>query len=293
MIDFTNCIEYVNKFEGSEKKKTIEYDGKVYLLKFPDPTREQNKALSYINNTVSEYVGCKIYESAGIDTQQVLLGIYRTGNGDKKIVCACEDFTDGDLQLYEYKRFQLANIDSVSRNELELDRVLEDIKGNGSLQRIEGITERFWDMFVMDAFIGNQDRHTGNWGFLGRDKKIVKLAPVFDCGSCLSPLLSDEIIKSMLKSDYKNNAINVYSCYRENGKRIHALNYILSAKNEECNRAVQRLVPQIDMDKISQMIAREELISGIRKDYYMEILNIRYQDILEKTLKSLEIRKDQ
>lgn len=65
MIDFTNCTEKINKFRGSEKKKTIEYNGKTYLLKFPDPTREKGKSISYINNTISEYIGCKIYESAG------------------------------------------------------------------------------------------------------------------------------------------------------------------------------------------------------------------------------------
>ena len=30
----------------------------------------------------------------------------------------------------------------------------------------EVITERFWDMFIVDALIGNWDRHNGNWGFL-------------------------------------------------------------------------------------------------------------------------------
>lgn len=52
MIDFTNCTEKINKFRGSEKKKTIEYNGKTYLLKFPNPTREKGKVISYINNTV-------------------------------------------------------------------------------------------------------------------------------------------------------------------------------------------------------------------------------------------------
>ena len=86
MIDFTNCTEKINKFRGSEKKKTIEYNGKTYLLKFPDPTREKGKSISYINNTISEYIGCKIYESAGIETQNVILGTYVNDSGVSKIV---------------------------------------------------------------------------------------------------------------------------------------------------------------------------------------------------------------
>lgn len=290
MIDFTNCIEYANKFEGSEKKKTIEYQGKIYLLKFPDPTREKNKAISYINNTISEYIGCKIYESVGIDTQQVLLGIYRTEKNDKKIVCACEDFTGNGKKLYEYKQLQLANVESTSQNALELTVILEELHKNDALARVQGLEERFWDQFVLDTFIGNQDRHTGNWGFLGTDQGIESLAPVFDCGSCLSPLLSDDQIQRMEKSEYRNNALNVYSCYRENGRRIHAPNYLLAANHQGCNDAVKRIVPEIDMDRISNLIAgvEEGVINENRKNYYMKVLGIRYEDVLKPTFEKVQ-----
>lgn len=53
MVDFTNCIEEINNFSGSEKKKTLIYDNKKYLVKFPDPIREKNKNISYISNAFS------------------------------------------------------------------------------------------------------------------------------------------------------------------------------------------------------------------------------------------------
>lgn len=53
MIDFTNCKELLNTYGGSEKKKKIMFNDEVYLLKFPDPIREKNKKLSYINNQYS------------------------------------------------------------------------------------------------------------------------------------------------------------------------------------------------------------------------------------------------
>lgn len=28
------------------------------------------------------------------------------------------------------------------------------------------VKEKFWDMFIIDVFIGNTNRHNGNWGFL-------------------------------------------------------------------------------------------------------------------------------
>ena len=39
MIDFTNAIEQLNSYRGSEKKKTLIYNDHKYLVKFPDPIR--------------------------------------------------------------------------------------------------------------------------------------------------------------------------------------------------------------------------------------------------------------
>ena len=36
-------IETLNIYKGSEKKKTLIYNNKKYLVKFPDPIREKNK----------------------------------------------------------------------------------------------------------------------------------------------------------------------------------------------------------------------------------------------------------
>ncbi len=60
MIDFSKATEELKIYKGSEKKKTLIYDNKRYLVKFPDPIREKNKNISYINNAFSEYVGSNI-----------------------------------------------------------------------------------------------------------------------------------------------------------------------------------------------------------------------------------------
>ena len=46
MIDFSNAIEELNNYKGSEKKKTLIYNNKKYLVKFPDLIREKNKNIS-------------------------------------------------------------------------------------------------------------------------------------------------------------------------------------------------------------------------------------------------------
>ena len=31
---------------------------------------------------------------------------------------------------------------------------------------LDELKEKFWNMFIIDCLIGNEDRHNGNWGFL-------------------------------------------------------------------------------------------------------------------------------
>ena len=91
MIDFTEWVEELNNYKGSEKKKTLVYDNKRYLVKFPDPIREKNKNISYINNAFSEYVGSNIFRLIGFKTQNTILGKYFY-NGKERRRLIMKDF---------------------------------------------------------------------------------------------------------------------------------------------------------------------------------------------------------
>lgn len=126
MIDFTNAIEEFNNYKGSEKKKTLIYNNKRYLVKFPDPVREKNKNISYINNAFSEYIGSNVFKLVGFKTQNTVLGKYNY-NGKEKIVCACEDFTDDENVLYEFENLVLST-NPDKKIETELDDIIEVIE---------------------------------------------------------------------------------------------------------------------------------------------------------------------
>ena len=163
MIDFTNSFEELNNYKGSEKKKTLIYNNKKYLVKFPDPIREKNKDISYINNAFSEYVGSNIFRIIGFKTQNTILGKYKY-NEKEKIVCACEDFTDDNHTLYEFENLALST-NPDKKIDTELSDIMDVIIENRMLNNDE-VSKKFWDMFIVDALIGNTDRHNGNWGFL-------------------------------------------------------------------------------------------------------------------------------
>ena len=77
MIDLTTAKELPNGYGGSEAKKTLLFNDKVYMVKFPDPVRNSKiSKLDYINNQISEDIGCKIFKSVGIETQNTFLATY-------------------------------------------------------------------------------------------------------------------------------------------------------------------------------------------------------------------------
>lgn len=279
MIDFTNCKEELNSYKGSEKKKTLIYEGKKYLVKFPDPIREKNKNISYINNAFSEYIGSNIFKMAGFSTQNTILGIYKY-NEKEKIVCACEDFTDLNKTLYEFENLALST-NPDKKIETELSDILNVLDENKIINSTN-TKEKFWDMFIIDSLIGNTDRHNGNWGFLLDNKtNKIEFAPIYDCGSCLNPMINDDEIKKLKANEIKNLAINCYSCLKENGKKINYMTYIRDTKNKECDKAIIRVFKNINIDEINKFIDEVSYMSNNRKEFYKKIINERYKVIEE------------
>ena len=165
MIDFTNCQTLKKSYGGANGNKIcIKYNGEKYMLKFPStPTKKTE--LSYANGCISEYISCHIYNILNIPVQQTLLGTY-TKNGKEKIVVACKDFTDIGIVLQDFGSLKNQIIDSEHQGYgTELSDILDAIDKQTSMDSLE-IKQRFWDMFVVDAMLGNFDRHNGNWGFL-------------------------------------------------------------------------------------------------------------------------------
>ena len=66
------------------------------------------------------------------------------------------------------------------------------------------------------------------------------------------------------------------SAIMEGGKKIHSYEYLKSRENEYCNKAIEKLVPKIDMKYIKNII-EEMPIGEVRKEFYMAILEKRYE----------------
>lgn len=285
MTDFTNCKRVASKaYSGANGKKiAIEYEGEQYMLKFPPSGKEKPTELSYTNSCFSEHIGCSIFNMLGVQAQKTKLGSF-TVKGKTKIVCACGDFTVGGKRLYDFCAIKNTVIDSEHGGSgTELEDITETI-AQQTFVNPQILSEHFWNMFIVDAFLGNFDRHNGNWGFLVDDETHkASIAPVFDCGSCLLPQADEKIMTAVLTDENELNArINHFptSAIKSGGKKINYRDFIASCNREECNEAIGRIVPRIDMQQIESFIENTEELTELQKSFYKRYLIGRYEKIL-------------
>lgn len=291
MIDFTNAVQKNKTYAGANGGKiSVLYNGEQYMLKFP-PFPTINKEMSYTNSCISEYIGCKVFESVGIPVQETVIGTY-TSKGKEKVVVACNDFTSQGITLQDFASLKNRIIDS-ERNGYgtELADILSTIDEQTAMDS-ETLKTRFWDMFIVDALIGNWDRHNGNWGFLYNNATDeVTLAPVFDCGSSLYPQADEDLMKKILsdKNELNHRIFDIpLSAVTYNGKKINYFKFLSEGKFPDCNKALKRIASRIDMKKIYEIIDNTPTITELQKEFYKTMLTARKERIIDFSLNKLK-----
>ena len=317
-IDFEKSEIAMGVFYGGDAgaKEAVVYNDAIWLLKFPKATRGYaNPQISYTTSPLSEYLGSKIYESLDIPVHETMLGVRKN-----KIIVACKDFTRKQetrssqvsrgfhglrqkrhlVPFHDLKNSFMSNdLDSYSGSGSEtlLAEVLATIEGQDILKSIHGVADRFWDMFVVDAFIGNNDRNNGNWGILiDPDNNEASLAPVYDNGNAFFNKRSIEQMSKRLNSDeaMRNDAYLTpvcafkYTGLDNEGHMINPFNFMKQDENVDCKAAVNRFVNRIKMEKIERLI--EEIpesfgclsvMPKVQKDFYIKLMRMRLEYINE------------
>ncbi len=262
------------------------------MLKFPSVT-EETCNLSNVNGNVSEYLGCHIFNELGIQAQDTILGTFLLENGKIKNIVACRDFCKDGRILQDFVSLRNRILSSDSKGLCtELDSILETIEKQDFMSP-KILEEYFWNMFIVDAYIGNWDRHNGNWGFLydQADDSVIP-APVFDCGSCLYPSADGQTMRAIL-NDMEELNVRIYerptSAIMKNGKRIKYHEFINSLEYDGCNRALLAMYPKISSaeKRIEKIIEDTPFITDLQKEFYKTILAARKEKILKAAYEKL------
>ena len=290
---------------ASGTKDGLIINGADWLVKYPKNAEYLNRheEMSYTMDPVSEYLGSHVYEILGIPVHETML-VERRG----KIAVACKDFEnilEGE-KLLEFRTLKnAANNDmteelerrfsSTGSNRIaNFEETLLHLKYNGTINTIEGIKERFFDMIVIDAFINNGDRNNGNWGIL-RTRNGDSLAPVYDNGGSFNGKTPDSRLKRMLENEsvMKESGLSGVSAF---GDEHNFLAKDLMAKDiDDLQISLVKLTPLIDahMQDFYELIDSVDDIacSPVRKDFYKQSLAARLDCILspayERAVESL------
>lgn len=282
--DFSNYPLSNIRYGGSERKLGILINGEPYMLKFQKISQFGKR-----NNHLSEYLGSHIFELLGFNVHQTYLGSYKN-----EAVVACKDFVcDG----YEFVPFNDVGESTIETDKEKYQYSYNDIilllEKNKKITSIEETVSIFFDMFIVDALIGNFDRHGANWGFLKKDNEY-SLAPIFDNGSSLFPQLVNEDEMKLILSDEDELSERVYkfptSQIKLNDKKSSYFEVISSLKFNEINKSLLNIYPKINLIKINCLIDSLN-ISNIHKQFYKRMIEERFNKIIKYSYEKLEVNK--
>lgn len=283
MIDFSQCkIDQFRAYDGANGSKIcVIFENEKYMVKFPSYAKD-NKEMHYSNGCLNEHLASSVYQTLGIETQYTLLGLY---NG--KEVVACKDFCEPGERIINFGMIKNQCIDSAHNGfGTELSSVLEAIETQQVYDPVE-LKQHFWRMFAADALLGNFDRHNGNWGVIVNEiHQSVRIAPVYDNGSCLYPQLTDEQMRHILSNRKEvENRLYVFpnSALKENDKKINYFQFLSQTRDKDCLDALVYVYNHYNATSVMQ-IFESAPISDIKKAFYGTMITERKEKILKKAL---------
>jgi len=129
-----------------------------------------------------------------------------------------------ELLAGHVNRYPLAKGDRFYRNPTYTLELTLDVLGKGELDirldpewelpdGVDTVPEAFLGFLLIDAWIGNTDRHDNNWGIIERSTQagpVRYLAPTFDHASSLGRELRDEERRERLTTNDKNRTVEAY-----------------------------------------------------------------------------------
>lgn len=250
------------------------------MLKF-----QKNTPFGKRYNTISEFLGSHIYQMLGFNCQDTYLGKY-----NEEYVVACRDFVTDGYQFVPFNDVGESTIEDRESYQYSYDDIVKMLVSNKKLTNVEETITTFFDIYIVDALLGNFDRHGGNWGFLKKYGKYT-MCPVFDNGSCLYPNMIDEDQMMIIINDEEEIKRRVYdfptSQIKLNGNKSSYFEVISSLEYKEINDALKRIYPRIRINEIFDLIDEIDIISDVHKEFYKTMIKNRYERIIKYSYEKL------
>lgn len=207
-----NWSQYVEQV-GTKEKFWVRVDNRNYLFKIGRPGTGENWA---------EKVACEVADSLSIPHAHYELAILV---GDDTPGVVTESFVPPSGQLILGNDFLAEIVDGYDgakryqqkshtvRHVMAFTRisVLGLPLGFRRRMSIRRAADVFVGYLMLDALIGNTDRHHENWGLIAGPKIGIRLAPTFDHASSLGRNESDDRRRFRLSTNDPNATVRAYA----------------------------------------------------------------------------------
>ncbi|MCD7744322.1 MAG: protein kinase [Lachnospiraceae bacterium] len=293
--DFSAWETYQGAYEGSgrsEKEWICLGMEQIGLFKYPkiDPATGHETT-----EHISEHIAAQLGTILGVETAKVDIGIRNGRIGSMSYLARRQSETLTEGIGFINRKFPQYNEDSMIDEETGkyycVDMIIETTKDLLSPQK--------WiEMLIFDALIGNSDRHQNNWGILeeysGSYEASTKLrrCPLYDNGSSLCCYVNDAYLDKLFGNDpgpfkalvdSKSRTVVRINC-NEKKQPTHKdmVYYLLGRYPDETHKILERIGEALTDEKIDLLMDQysTELLSSKR--------NLLIRNFLKSKLKMLK-----
>jgi hypothetical protein len=172
---------------------------------------------------------------------------------------------------------------------LRPDRISSPIEGGDAIERASDV---FCGYLMLDALIGNTDRHHQNWGLILSPRRQVGLAPTFDHASSLGRNETDESRKQRLVTKdiprsvaaYASRSRSAFYRHPADSQALLTMDAFYDAANLRSRSAkywIRKLsgVESRDIENILDQFP-SSIMSNIAKQFAFEMLRVNKENIL-------------
>ena len=247
-----------NTLCGYHRKAWFHRGDDLYLYKGGSPWFQQEPIMEWLTGVI----GCKL----GMDVIDYDVMVY-----ENQLVSVCKNMLDLDTDLVPADDILFAGVKK--KGEFVLDYYMNLLESHEVPDAMRGMDE----MMVLDFMLMNTDRHNQNFGILvdANNMRWKSVAPVFDTGTCLGALKSDEDLKHIQEFEYKLFRGRVVIDEKLMGVIVQHHGYDFSALDD---------VPEMLVRKL----AKYQKTSGIRNERIQLLGNLLIERI--KRMKRLQLK---
>lgn len=300
--DAPKCMIALYEYEpGGKIKKSSPRNWKKYIAK--------SASKWYPNESITEHLLNRLGEELGLNMAKSK--IRRINN---QIWFLSEYFTREDFSLYHGADLYTSHLggDRHFVDEVQNDNKVDD-QHYFSVQFVQESLEKFFPhdydeifsdfikMLIFDGLIGNNDRHSYNWGVITSIKKDHKVcfAPIYDTARGLHWNKSEDNVKRILSLEQKNGFNLQIEKYVVNSRpkigwdsegtlsHIELLDRIYESETGISKQNFVDFVKECNLKKCLCVIDNEfdGLFSKERKELIKKTLTLRFQKIQSITTK--------